>query len=102
MTAERIKVARVAEMTGLSSRCIQKMATKIPSAARLGKVWTFREEAVRQWLRGKEDETWRATSIAEAKRGGAAFRSTTKTYAKAYEHHLRLKRPRGSTTGSAS
>lgn len=96
---ERIKVARVAEMTGLSTRCIQKMAHQIPSAARLGKVWTFREDAVRQWLRGKEDETWRETSIAEAKRGGAAFRSPTGTYAKAYAQILALKRPRGSRSG---
>lgn len=54
--AERIRAKRVAEMTGLGVRGVQKMATqrRISSVAKLGKVWTFREEAIRAWIEEKE------------------------------------------------
>lgn len=98
--SERIKITRVAELTGLSLRSVQKMAATIPSAARFGKMWTFREDAVRAWVRGKEEETWeKRTSTGAARSGGAGFSPTTRNYAKAYEQHLRPKRPRGSLTG---
>ncbi len=97
--SERIKAGRVAEMTGLSLRSIQKMAPKIPSAARLGKLWTFREDAVRRWVANKEEETWQGTSTVAAGPGGAGFSLPRKSYAEAYERHLRPKPKRGSPSG---
>lgn len=56
--SERIRVRRVAEITGLSIRSVQLMACrgKIPSAAQFGRTWTFNERAVREWVSAKEEE----------------------------------------------
>jgi predicted DNA-binding transcriptional regulator AlpA len=57
--AERIRVPRVAEITGLSIRSVQIKAIRgeIPSAAQFGRSWTFNERAVREWVAAKEKET---------------------------------------------
>jgi phage terminase Nu1 subunit (DNA packaging protein) len=59
--AERIRVRRVAEITGLSIRSVQIRAIRgeVPSAAQFGKTWTFNERAVREWVAAKENEVVR-------------------------------------------
>lgn len=55
----RITSRRVADLTGLSLRLIQKMTQQgqIPGAARFGeRVWTYDEEKVAAWITGKEAE----------------------------------------------
>ena len=56
----RIQTPRVAQLTGLSIRCIQLMAARgeIPSAAQLGRRWTFDESRVLQWVRERESDAW--------------------------------------------
>lgn len=100
--SERIKVARVAEMIGLSPRAVQKMADKIPSAARFGRLWTFREDAVRQWVASREEETCQKTSTGGAGFGGGGFNSTNATYARAYAQMIKPRRVRGLATGKTS
>ena len=58
---ERIRSADVARITGLSVRVVQQMAARgeIPPAATLGRVGTFREDAVRQWVLEAEDKNLR-------------------------------------------
>jgi len=49
--SERIKVARVAEMIGLSPREVMALGRRIPSAIQFApRTWTYREDAVREWL----------------------------------------------------
>ena len=100
--SERIRSAKVAEITGLSYRWVQKMAPYIPSAVQFGRTWTFRGDAVRAWIRRKEEETWqKATSTAagRAKSGGVSSASRMTDIDKAYEELLRTKRRSGSRTG---
>jgi len=97
--SERVKAPRVAEITGLSLRSVQKLAPRIPSAARFGKIWTFREDAVRQWVLGKEEETWQTTSTGGARPGGVEFRLPARNSDEAYEQILRPKRASVSRTG---
>lgn len=61
MHPERIRPAAVARITGLSLRQVQAMAAAglLPSAAKLGSVWTFDERRIRAWLVERE----RAASI---------------------------------------
>ena len=99
---ERIRIKRVATIVGLSPRSVLKIAPTIPSAARIGKMWTFREEAVRDWVRTKELQTCRETSIGVARLGGHAFNVAEKNYVEAYERHLRPKRPSASSSSKQS
>ena len=54
--AERIRAQVVCTMTSLSLRKVQEMADQglIPSAAKLGGVWTFDPIRVRAWIRERE------------------------------------------------
>lgn len=73
----RIQTPRVAQLTGLSIRCIQLMAARgeIPSAAQLGRRWTFLEMAIVNWVRDREVEACQKTFTNEAVPGGVEFRS---------------------------
>jgi predicted DNA-binding transcriptional regulator AlpA len=64
-TPERVRADDVASITGLKLRTVQSMADRglIPSAAKLGAVWTFDERAVRQWVKLKEEEAQSAAPI---------------------------------------
>jgi hypothetical protein len=60
--SERIHIEDVAAILGIPARSVQAMASrgKIPSAAKLGRRWTFNECAVRSLL--KEEETkWQSS-----------------------------------------
>lgn len=69
-------MADVVELTGLGARAIQQMAARgeIPSAAQLGRVWTFRREAVLRWIEDAEGRAARCRNISTgaARSGGSA------------------------------
>ena len=112
--SERIRAPQVARITGLSARSIQEMAQRgdIPSAAKLGKVWTFDEVAVRAWVKSKEQTACRKTAecgqmpdrTTETFNGGAespmaASRSTARSAVEAYEQRILRKLAAGSRNG---
>jgi excisionase family DNA binding protein len=79
MSSERIFIEDVAKILGIPARSVQAMAAagKIPSAAKLGRRWTFNERAVRTFLRNEEircqNEKHRAVHIGAMASCGAAF-----------------------------
>jgi excisionase family DNA binding protein len=79
MSSERIFIEDVAKILGIPARSVQAMAAagKIPSAAKLGRRWTFNERAVRTFLRDEEircqNEKHRAVHIGAMASCGAAF-----------------------------
>jgi predicted DNA-binding transcriptional regulator AlpA len=101
---ERIRVQQVVEITGLSVRQIQGMAARgqIPSAAQLGRLWTFREDSIRAWIADRE-----AHIIRRAEKASKALRSLTTRapffqvprsdaeIQAAYERAIGLKRSKG-------
>jgi predicted DNA-binding transcriptional regulator AlpA len=94
--SDRVRVDRICEITSLSRRQVQALAAqgKIPSAAQLGKVWTFREDIVQRWVRNKESRTWRGTSTSAAKSGGLGLRLPAGNIEEAYRRLLGPKRSR--------
>lgn len=99
---DRIRVPEVCAITGMQPRQVQAMAkgNKIPSSAQFGRVWTFDRAVIEKWKRAKERPTWQTIiSTSEARPGGVASSLPGKTYAEAYERHLRLKRGSGSASG---
>lgn len=100
--SERVKVQRVSEITGMSRRQVQAMAAggKIPSAAQLGKQWTFDEARVRIWIRAREKAVWQATSTGAVKHGGAGLRLRERNIEEAYARAIGQKRSSGSRTGA--
>ncbi len=95
---ERIKAARVADITGLAKRTILKMANagQIPSAAFISGVWTFREDAVRLWVTEAERKVAcpaGSTARRTPASGTSVSSSEAKSYAEAYER-LTGRRPR--------
>jgi excisionase family DNA binding protein len=71
---DRIRVPEVARMTGFSLRTVQMMAAagELPSALqrKTGGSWTFERLEIRRWMKRREEERCRRTSIAAARRGG--------------------------------
>lgn len=55
---QRIRAAEVAEILGLGVRCVQKMAARgeLPSAAQIGKLWTFDKARIEQFLADAETD----------------------------------------------
>lgn len=55
---ERIRADAVALILGVTTRCVQSLAARgeVPGACKIGKVWTFDEAALRNWI--KERSTW--------------------------------------------
>src|SRR4051812_24853998 len=76
---ERIHVEEVSDILGIEPRTVQSMAAagKIPSAAKIGRHWSFNETAVRTFLREEEircqSEKRRAEHIGAMASYGAAF-----------------------------
>tara|TARA_R110000868_G_scaffold128879_6_gene337324 strand:- start:1468 stop:2052 length:585 start_codon:yes stop_codon:yes gene_type:complete len=91
--SERIKTATVARMTGYSVRQIQGLAAKgkIPSAAKLGSMWTFDPVRIRKWINEKEKETecLRQTYSNVKVSGIRAFKYKDEISDEAYEQALR-------------
>lgn len=114
MVPERIRAPQVACITGLSARSIQEMAQRgdIPGAAKLGKVWTFDEVAVRAWVKSKEQTVCREATVSGqtparttvTSNGGtelpmAVSRSTARSAVEAYEQRILRKLAAGSKSG---
>lgn len=55
---ERIRVEAASAILGVTPRCVQSLAARgeLPSACKIGKIWTFEEAALRNWI--KERSTW--------------------------------------------
>jgi predicted DNA-binding transcriptional regulator AlpA len=98
--AERIRARTVCTMTSLSLRKVQEMADqgKIPSAAKLGGVWTFDPIRVRAWIRERERACLEkagakpSTCTGAAILGGDASVSTDESIELAYEQLIHGKR----------
>src|SRR5438445_6443165 len=56
----RIQVAAAKLILGVAGRTVQKMAQngELPGAALIGRLWTFDEAKLRQYVRNKERERW--------------------------------------------
>jgi excisionase family DNA binding protein len=55
---ERVKVTEGARILGVSARTVQLLAIRgeLPSAAQIGRLWTFNEKKLRQFIADKERE----------------------------------------------
>ncbi|WP_165602053.1 helix-turn-helix domain-containing protein [Methylobacterium indicum] len=53
---ERTQIPGACQILGVSARTIQRLATagQLPSAVKVGRVWTFDIQALRTWLREQE------------------------------------------------
>ena len=62
---ERIVSAKVASILGIPVQTVRAMAARgqLPSAAKMGRNWTFSETAIRTWLRDREAAQQLATKI---------------------------------------
>lgn len=79
---ERIFAEQVAAIIGVPVRTAQAMAARgeLPSAAKIGRRWSFNEQAIRGWLEQKEiecqsDVRHRPTPIGGVMSFGAAYGS---------------------------
>lgn len=54
---ERINVAEAANILGVSTRTVQRLIyeRRLPTAAKVGRLWTINEQALRSWLRDQEE-----------------------------------------------
>src|SRR5579875_169344 len=69
----RVRAPEVAAMLGIGVRCVQKMAAagRLPSAARIGKIWTFDPVRIRAYLAEAEAQACQnAISISATGSGG--------------------------------
>ncbi len=84
---ERIRAKDVASMLGIGVRCVQQMAARgnLPSAARIGKVWTFDPSRIRAYVADAEARCQSRISINEMEFGGFERPSTELKSARAYE-----------------
>ncbi|MBP27895.1 MAG: hypothetical protein CMH16_01015 [Methylobacterium sp.] len=55
---ERVPITEAAAILGVSIRTVQRLATRreLPSAAKIGRLWTFNEAAIRAWLVEQESK----------------------------------------------
>jgi predicted DNA-binding transcriptional regulator AlpA len=105
--AERIRPAEVARMTSLSVRQVQQMAAanKIPSAAKIGTIWTFDPIRVRAWIKQLEQRQWQAdqpTYTGAATSGGDVSRLPDASIAEAFARLIPRRRGFGSRGGGKS
>ena len=99
---ERIQSARAAEITGLSIRTVQYLASggKVPGAAMLGGRWTFDPDQLRRWIKDQEVKaTCRPISTSAAPSGGAAFKPVGPSIDEVYERLIGRK-PSGASRSS--
>jgi excisionase family DNA binding protein len=85
---ERIHSLGVAMILGVTVRKVQEMAARgeLPSAARIGRRWTFNEAAIRRWLQQQETTVQSIASRARSPLSDAALD-------RAYEEAIGLNRP---------
>jgi excisionase family DNA binding protein len=89
-TRERITVSEAAPITGKKVRTLQMMCARgeIPGAAKLGGTWQLDLAKLRRWIRNKEQEACRKTSMPETASGGADFNIKGASAEKAYERAI--------------
>lgn len=105
--SERIRPREVSHITSLSQRKVQELAAagKLPSAAKLGGVWTFEERAIRAWITQREQSLWpesHAISTSAGKSGGDVSKSPDESIEAAYAQLIPAKRRGGSRGGGTS
>jgi predicted DNA-binding transcriptional regulator AlpA len=89
--ADLIRPSAVSEMTSLSVRTILQMAAagKLPSAAKVGGVWTFDPSAIRAWIQERRDavrlQNSRPVATSRAPRLGNIESATDESIAEAFE-----------------
>lgn len=88
---ERVGIKEAALITGLKPRTLEAMARqgRVPSAAKLGKLWSFNVERLRQWL--SEQETRTATYIREVPSITVTSRSTADNFESRYKQLIGAK-----------
>jgi excisionase family DNA binding protein len=88
MDRERIQPPVVASILGVTTKTVREMAERgdLPSAARIGRRWTFNEAAIRRWLQQQEMTGQNNASIARPPLSDAALD-------RAYEGAIGLNRP---------
>jgi len=101
--AERVRVAAVARITSLSPRKVQELAVvgRIPSAAKLGGVWTFDPARVRAWIREQERRCLASQEIStrEVTSGGDVSKLPDASIDEAYARLIPAKRRGASKAG---
>lgn len=67
---ERIRVRQAAAILGIAARTVQLMALRgeLPRAARVGRVWTFEEAALREYIEERIQRPSRTTQCAGSAR----------------------------------
>lgn len=101
--AERIQSPAAARILGLNLRTLQNLAGRgeIPSAAKIGRCWTYDEMVLRHWLKKKEGEiACRTISIDEQRFGGGESSMQAGNIVEAYERAIGLRPKSGSQSGS--
>ncbi|WP_082167439.1 helix-turn-helix domain-containing protein [Methylobacterium aquaticum] len=55
---ERVTVDEACVILGVSARTVQRMtnAGKLPTAAKIGRLWTYNEQALRAWVSEQEQQ----------------------------------------------
>lgn len=58
---ERVTVDEASAILGVSARTIQRMTNsgKLPTAAKIGRIWTYNEQALRDWVSSQEEKHMR-------------------------------------------
>jgi excisionase family DNA binding protein len=88
MKRERIQSPVVASILGVTTNTVRDMAARgeLPTAARIGRRWTFNEAAIRRWLQQQEITVQSIASISRSPLSDAALD-------RAYEEAIGLNRP---------
>lgn len=96
---ERIRAIEASDILGVELRTVQAMAARgeLPGAAKVGKLWTFDEPALRQWIKERsacpKDHRPQNTPIGGATRFGRDLPLQVANSVKASEQALqRLRR----------
>ena len=63
---ERVTVDEACVILGVSARTVQRMtnAGKLPTAAKIGRLWTYNEQALRAWVSEQEQQQVRRVANA--------------------------------------
>lgn len=93
--SERVRADRAACILGVERRTVQSLAQRgqLPGAAKVGRIWTFNELALRNWLAGKAAEcenknVRQSGATGVVTRSGVGSSSTATSIEKAYEQAL--------------
>ena len=99
---QRIKAKSVASILGVSVRAVQAMTARgeLPSAARIGQVYTYDEGAILRFLAERMEQCASPTCTSEARRGGSGRPSTASNIESRYRQAMSKALGSGGTKGS--